>query len=461
MMETIALNQAAHYVSQVVRIKGHLQGMRDLGQIIFLNVRDRAASIQVVVEDGQLLQQVRSLALETPCFFEGTMQARPGKPSPAGAIDAGAAAAELVLTAITPLSPVTETCPIEIGKQSKIDGLSPQTLLDYRPLTLRNEKVRAIFKIEAEIVRAFRQYLDEQGFTEIHSSKLVSTGTEGGAQLFAVDYFGRQAYLAQSPQFYKQIMVGAFERVYEVGPVYRAEEHDTTRHLNEYISLDFEMGFIQSEQDVIRMQIGLLRHIFAEVAGRCAKEFALYGITLPQIETIGQITLAEARELLTKSYNWRPEPTVHDLDGEGERLLCAHFEKTEGLSMVYVTNYPHKIRPFYAMPAAADSATPGSAKTIAEAAPEPGSKSFDLLYGGLEITTGGQRIHEYEKLTQSMKNRGLNPEDFGDYLMAFKHGLPPHGGLAIGLERLAKQMLKLPSVKQTALFPRDINRLTP
>jgi len=445
MMETIALSQATNYVSQVVRIKGHLQGMRDLGQIIFLNVRDRAASIQVVVENAQLLQQVRGLALETPCFFEGTMQARPGKSSSSGAIEA---TAELVLTAITPLSPVTETCPIEIGKQSKIDGLSPQTLLDYRPLTLRNEKVRAIFKIEAEIVRAFRQYLDEQGFTEIHSSKLVSTGTEGGAQLFAVDYFGRQAYLAQSPQFYKQIMVGAFERVYEVGPVYRAEEHDTSRHLNEYISLDFEMGFIQSEQDVIRMQIGLLRHIFAEVAGRCAKEFALYGITLPQIETIAQINLAEARELLIKNYNWRPEPTVHDLDGEGERLLCAHFEKTEGLSMVYVTNYPHKIRPFYAMP--------GS-----ESAGELGSKSFDLLYGGLEITTGGQRIHEYERLTESMKNRGLNPDDFGDYLMAFKHGLPPHGGLAIGLERLAKQMLKLPSVKQTSLFPRDINRLTP
>ncbi|MBS2006763.1 MAG: aspartate--tRNA(Asn) ligase [Cyanobacteria bacterium SZAS TMP-1] len=448
MMETIALSQAAQYVSQVVRIKGHLQGMRDLGQIMFLNVRDREASIQVVVENPELLAKARALALETPCFFEGTMQTRLGKAQ-------AAAAQELVLTAIEPLSPVSETCPVEIGKQSKIDGLSPQTLLDYRPLTLRNEKVRAIFKIEAEIVKAFRQYLDEQCFTEIHSSKLVSTGTEGGAQLFAVDYFGRQAYLAQSPQFYKQIMVGAFERVYEVGPVYRAEEHDTTRHLNEYISLDFEMGFIQSEQDVIRMQIGLLRHIFSEVSERCAKEFALYGITLPKIETIAQITLEEARSLLTEKYRWQPEPTVQDLDGEGERLLCAHFEKNEGLSMVYVTNYPHKIRPFYAMPASQENGSAGAASAVL------GSKSFDLLYGGLEITTGGQRIHEYAKLTQSMQSRGLNPEDFGDYLMAFKHGLPPHGGLAIGLERLAKQMLKLPSVKQTALFPRDINRLTP
>ncbi len=199
---------------------------------------------------------------------------------------------------------MTEACPIEIGKQSKIDGLAPQTLLDYRPLTLRNEKVRAIFKIEAEIVKAFRNYLDSQNFTEIHSSKLVSTGTEGGAQLFAVDYFGRQAFLAQSPQFYKQIMVGVFERVFEVGPVYRAEEHDTTRHLNEYISLDFEMGFIESEQDVIQMQVGLLRHIFASVSQHCARELALYGITLPEIVQVPQITLAEARQLLQTKYKW-------------------------------------------------------------------------------------------------------------------------------------------------------------
>jgi nondiscriminating aspartyl-tRNA synthetase len=440
MMETIALSQAAHYVSQTVRIKGHLQSMRDLGQIIFVNVRDLSGSIQVVVESADLLMRVRGLSLETPCYFEGTMQERPGK---------GATSAELVLTGLEVLSEVTEPTPIEIGKQSKIDGLSPQTLLDYRPLTLRNEKVRAIFKIEAEIVKAFRQYLDQQNFTEIHSSKLVSTGTEGGAQLFAVDYFGRQAYLAQSPQFYKQIMVGVFERVFEVGPVYRAEEHDTTRHLNEYTSLDFEMGFIQSEQEIIQMQVGLLRHIFAWVSEHCARELAFYGLTLPEIGAIPQIQLAQARKLLQEKYNWQPESSLLDLDGEGERLLCRHYEEAEGLSMVYVTNYPQSIRPFYAMPG-----EPLGSGGL-------GSKSFDLLYGGLEITTGGQRIHQYAKLTESMKSRGLNPSDFGDYLMAFKHGLPPHGGLAIGLERLAKQMLKLPSVKQTALFPRDINRLTP
>ncbi len=439
-METIALSQAAQYVSQIVKIKGHLQSMRDLGQIIFINVRDRSGSIQVVVESPELLAQVRGLSLETPCYFEGTMKDRPGK---------GAAATELVLTGLEVLAQVSEASPIEIGKQSKIDGLSPQTLLDYRPLSLRNEKVRAIFKIEAEIVKAFRQYLDSQNFTEIHSSKLVSTGTEGGAQLFAVDYFGRQAYLAQSPQFYKQIMVGVFERVFEVGPVYRAEEHDTTRHLNEYISLDFEMGFIRSEQEIIEMQVGLLRHIFAWVAERCSAELALYGVTLPEIKTIPQIALAEARKLLQEKYNWKVEASTLDLDAEGERLLCRHFEESHGISMVYVTNYPLSIRPFYAMPG---DKQPGGGL---------GSRSFDLLYGGLEITTGGQRIHQYEKLTQSMTGRGLNPADFGDYLMAFKHGLPPHGGLAIGLERLAKQMLKLPSVKQTSLFPRDINRLTP
>ncbi|MBU6450738.1 MAG: aspartate--tRNA(Asn) ligase [Cyanobacteria bacterium REEB67] len=438
--ESTAANQAAQCKGQRITVQGHLQSKRDLGAITFLNVRDRSGSLQIVVEGEHLLTRTRELALETPAYFSGTVQSRAAKN--------GTTSAELILEEFEVVAQVQAVCPVEIGKNSKIDSLSPQTLLDYRPLTLRNEKVRAIFKIEAEIVKAFRSYLDSQHFTEIHSSKLVSTGTEGGAQLFGVDYFGRQAYLAQSPQFYKQIMVGVFERVFEVGPVYRAEEHDTTRHLNEYISLDLEMGFIESEQDVIAMQVGLLKHIFAQVSEKCAAELALYGVTLPSIETIPQIELAQARLLLAENYNWRPEASVLDLDGEGERLLCRHFEQLNGLSMVYVTNYPLSIRPFYAMGRQGSESTPGSA-------------SFDLLYGGLEITTGGQRIHQYKELTEAIAGRGLNADDFADYLLCFKHGMPPHGGLAIGLERLAKQMLNLPSVKQTALFPRDINRLTP
>lgn len=452
---------AAKPGDNIVRIKGHLQSMRDLGQIMFLIVRDASSTIQVVVTEATLQEQLRLLTNETPCYFEGYLQAQQVKKSKESAQKAAGENAqtgstpisqttgvELVLASVEPLASGLHVPPIEIGKQTKIDNLSTSTLLDYRPLTLRNEKVRAIFKIEAEILKAFRHYLNGENFIEIHSPKIVATGTEGGAQLFKIDYFGRTAYLAQSPQFYKQIMVGAFERVYEVGPVYRAEEHDTTRHLNEYISLDIEMGFIESEQDVIAMQIGLLRHVMEHVKEHCQKELAMYQAVVPTIgTTLPQIRLEEAQELLASRYGWKSASA--DLDGEGEKLLTSHFEKEEGIDMVYVTDYPHAIRPFYAMPGAP------------LASGEAGSKSFDLLFRGLEITTGGQRIHEYEQLQQSIASRGLTPEDFSDYLLCFKHGMPPHGGLAIGLERLAKQLLGLPSVKQTALFPRDINRISP
>ncbi|CAN5257621.1 aspartate--tRNA(Asn) ligase [soil metagenome] len=461
LIEAAQQEKALSGADSTVRVQGHLQSMRDLGQIMFLIVRDASATIQVVVTEAALQEKLRLLTNETPCYFEGHLQAQQQKkrkesaaPAIAPEVKFGVApniethSVELVLTSVEPLASGLHVPPIEIGKQSKIDNLSTSTLLDYRPLTLRNEKVRAIFKIEAEILKAFRHYLGTQNFIEIHSPKIVATGTEGGAQLFKIDYFGRTVYLAQSPQFYKQIMVGAFERVYEVGPVYRAEEHDTTRHLNEYISLDFEMGFIKSEQDVIAMQIGLLGHIMEHVKEHCQRELAMYQATVPTIgTTLPQIRLEEAQQLLASKYGWKSASA--DLDGEGEKLLTSHFEKEEGIDMVYVTDYPHAIRPFYAMP--------GGPLANGEA----GSKSFDLLFRGLEITTGGQRIHEYEQLRQSIASRALNPEDFGDYLLCFKHGMPPHGGLAIGLERLAKQLLGLPSVKQTALFPRDINRISP
>ncbi|MGH9548187.1 MAG: aspartate--tRNA(Asn) ligase, partial [Terriglobales bacterium] len=267
------------------------------------------------------------------------------------------------------------------------------------------------------------------------------------ANLFAIDYFGKKAFLAQSPQFYKQIMVGVFERVFEIGPVYRAEQHDTTRHLNEYISMDFEMGFVESEQDVIAMQTQLLKHMFSRLERECARELEYFQAQVPKFETIPQLQLAQAIELLRTKLGW--SGAAGDLDPEGERLLCQHFLETTGCDLVYITHYPLHVRPFYAMPA------------LAQDGAEPLSHSFDLLYRGLEITTGGQRIHGYDQLISSMRARGLDPAEFGDYLQCFKFAMPPHGGLAIGLERLAKQLLGLPTVKLTSLFPRDINRLTP
>jgi Aspartyl/asparaginyl-tRNA synthetases len=309
--------------------------------------------------------------------------------------------------------------------------------------------------------------LASQGFVEIHSPKIVATGTEGGAQLFKLDYFGQPAFLAQSPQFYKQMMVGVFERVFEVGPVYRAEEHDTSRHINEYISLDLEMGFIESELDVIAMQQRLLTHLAAHINENCQRELAMYGegtngasgegIKVPS--EIPKITLTDAVNLLASKYKWRPTDggtpeEATDLDPEGERLLCEHFKKEHESEFVYVRHYPLAVRPFYTMPVAS-SGDPTATSS------QPLARGFDLLYRGLEITTGGQRIHDYNQLTEAIRGRGLEPESFAEYLQCFKYGMPPHGGLAIGLERLAMKILGLKSVKQAALFPRDRNRLRP
>ena len=430
-------------------ISGFVQSHRNLGKIAFLTVRDASGQIQCVVDSPELLETIQSLLPETPVVVEGKLVDNPG----------GKGTREIHVSSLKALSSINATLPVELSKNKKIEKLGISTLLDYRPLTLRNEKVKSIFKLEAVIQRAFREYLTARNFTEINTPKIVATGTEGGAQLFALEYFGKKAYLAQSPQFYKQIMVGVFERVFETAAVYRAEEHDTTRHLNEYISLDFEMGFIESEQDVITMQVGLMKHIFATVREECQAELALWGASVPEFDEIPQIRLAEAVSLLEKEYGWTPaeKQSHNDLDPAGERLLCEHFQKEEGIDLVYVLNYPLSARPFYTMPLKETGAISGSNGNGSAVK----SRGFDLLFRGLEITTGGQRIHEYEELVKAIQEDGLAPEQFKEYLLCFKHGMPPHGGLAIGLERLTKQLLGLKSVKEAALFPRDLNRLRP
>lgn len=414
-----------------VKLKGHIYSCRNFGNLTFLHLRDRTGVIQIVVEEARLLEQVRSLELETPVLVEGELVKTPK------------GSAEVRLHYLKALSEPSLKQPIEIAKEKKMSSLNLKSMLDYRPLTLRNEKTRAIFKIEAVLCAAFRQFLSGEGFTEIHSPKIVSTGTEGGAQVFKLDYFGRPAFLAQSPQFYKQMMVGVFERVFEIGPVYRAEEHDTSRHLNEYISMDFEMGFIESEEDVINMQVRLLKHMFAKLKEECSHELSLWQAHVPLIkESIPQIELQDAIKLLESSYSWRSHQG--DLDAEGEKLLCAHFKEKEESELVYVRRYPLSQRPFYTMPYG-----------------EHSSRSFDLLFRGLEITTGGQRIHRPEELEQGMQRVGLSSEEFADYMQCFQYGMPPHGGLAIGLERLAKQMLELQNVRLASLFPRDRQRISP
>jgi nondiscriminating aspartyl-tRNA synthetase len=402
---TERLEELPQHAGKLIEVQGHIQTMRMLGQIAFILLRDQTGMVQVIVERPELLFIAKTLSNETTVRVKGLVVSQPGKPGKAEKENF-----EIQATEITPLSETAEPLPIEISKPEKMKALSLSTMLDYRPITLRSPHSKAIFKIEATFCSAFREYLNSQRFTEIHSPKIVSTGTEGGANLFKLDYFGVPAYLAQSPQFYKQIMVGVFERVYEIGPVYRAEEHDTTRHINEYISMDLEMGFIESEQDLMSMQTGLLKHMFAAVKETCAKELALFEATVPEIKTIPQLSLEEACTLLRAKYGWQPaagesgksdesgksetsekleEPSILDLDPEGERLLTRYFSENEGSELVYVTSYPHSVRPFYAMPLEKKTEAGMSLKL---------SRSFDLLYRGLEITTGGQRIHNASAL---------------------------------------------------------------
>jgi nondiscriminating aspartyl-tRNA synthetase len=432
-LERILTSEALARASETVRLAGWIHNIRDLGDVKFLILRDRAGLIQTVL-GPETYAALDGAGKESVVEIEGQVIAEPRAPG----------GAEVRIASIRVLAKAEEP-PLEINRPAVLAKTHLDKILDHRPISLRALPIRAIFKVQAEIIRGFSEYLRSRGFTEFKSSKIVATGTEGGANLFAIDYFERRAYLAQSPQFYKQTMVGSgFERVFEVGPVYRAEKHETSRHINEYTSLDFEMGFIRDEQDVIAMQVGLLRHIVSSLAENCAGEIELLGAKLPVIrDTIPQLTFREAVRMVEGGGHRLP---AGDLDPEAERRLCEWVMREHGSEFVYVVGFPLAHRPMYTY--------------FREEDPEV-SRSFDLLFRGLEITTGSQRIHDYALLVRKMRERGLDPEHYTGYLSIFKHGMPPHGGLAIGLERLTMQLLGLGNVKEATLFPRDRRRLEP
>lgn len=358
------------------------------------------------------------------------------------------------------LSAPEEELPVVVSHKEVAASLD--TLLDYRPLTLRNEKERAIFRIQEGICAGAREYLSGQDFTEIHSPKIVSEGAEGGSDVFRLDYFGRQAYLTQSPQFYKQMMAGVYGRVYEIAPVYRAEPHDTSRHLNEYIGIDLEMGYINSFYDICETEAHLLAHIFSYLRCHLAGELALWGATLPafaqkpsdagQDKTLsalpccGGIPCIPFAQVKALAADAGVGTDSNDLAPEEERFIGGWIKEQTGSDLVFVTHYPSSKRPFYAMD---DPECPEQ------------TLSFDLLLGGLEITTGGQRIHSYTAQLLKMQERGMDPDAFSSYLMIHRYGMPPHGGLGLGLERLTASLLGLANIRRTSLFPRDSSRLAP
>jgi nondiscriminating aspartyl-tRNA synthetase len=428
----ILSSHVPRFEGQEVTLEGWVHRLRRFGSIGFLVLRDRSGIAQVVLPP-QLSNE--NHGPECVVRVQGTVRK---EARASGGFEVLAGRVETISPAEPP--------PIEINNPRIREQCRLETLLDHRPLSLRAPAVLDIFKVQAEILRSFRGFLNAQGFTEIVTPKLVLAGAEGGSALFEVDYYGGKACLNQSPQFYKQMMVGSgFERVFEVGHAYRAEKSETSRHLTEFVSLDFEMGFIEGEQDVMRMHGNVIREIFRGLRENCAAQLVRYHVELPDLEEIPQLNFEEARRILAERFGKR-EGLEGDLDTEGERLI-GEWASTELKSpLLFVTGYAIEKRPAY---------------TMAQSGEPRISRSFDLLYNGVEITTGGQRIHNHAALVESFQSRGLVPEQYEDYFSIFKHGMPPHGGMGMGLERLTRQLLNLANVKEASLFPRDRYRLRP
>ncbi len=421
------------YEGKEVLMNGAIHTIRDMGDVAFVVLRKRGGLVQTVWEEGATNVALKDLKEADTVEVKGIVAKEDRAPN----------GYEVRLREITVLSQPVEPMPIPIGKWKLNTSL--ETKLEMRPIALRNVRERAKFKIQEGIVRAFRDFLFEQGFTEIRSPKLGARGAEGGANLFRLDYFHKPAVLAQSPQFYKQMMVGVYDRVFEAAPVFRAEKHNTKRHLNEYTSLDFEMGYINGFEDIMEMETGFLQRAMELLSTQYAKEIKMLGITLPKVDKIPQVRFDEAKKLVSEKYDRRIK-NPYDLEPEEEELIGRYFKEEMDADFVFVTHYPSKKRPFYAMDDPED---------------ETYTLSFDLLFGGMEITTGGQRIHDYKALTEKIAKRGMTEEGMETYLMAFKHGMPPHGGLGIGLERLTMKILGEENVRETTLFPRDLSRLEP
>lgn len=433
--ETVEIPQIMEgdYEGKLVKMRGAVHNIRDMGDVVFVILRKAGGLVQCVYEERKTDFSLKDLKEESAVEVAGVVASE--KRAPQGF--------ELRLKGIRILSEPAQVLPLAINKWKMNTSL--ETKLALRPVSLRNVRERAKFKIQEGIVRGFREFLFSQGFTEIRTPKIVSRGAEGGANVFKLNYFNQKAELGQSPQFYKQTMVGVYDRVFEAAPVFRAEKHNTTRHLNEYISLDFEMGYIDSFEDVMAMETGFLKYTMELLKRDYKKELEMLEAELPVLDRIPQVRFDKAKELVAEKYN-RKIRNPFDLEPEEELLIGRYFKEEYDSDFVFVTHYPSKKRPFYAMDDPKDSRF---------------TLSFDLLYKGLEITTGGQRIHEYPVILEKMAKRNMDPEDIRDYLMIFQYGMPPHGGLGIGLERLTMKLLDEQNVRETTLFPRDVTRLAP
>lgn len=438
---TSANNNADQNPQDEVLIRGWVYRLRQLAKTLFIVVKDCSGEVQCVA-DPELFKDLK-LKLEDTVELRGKIRkdsrAKHGY--------------EIDVTTITLLNPASSALPF--NSSTNISSVGQDALLEYRSLAVRNEMVGNVFRIQGAILQYFREFLTKNRFTEIITSKIVASGTEGGTNLFEIKYFERSAYLAQSPQFYKEQGVAAFERVFETGHVYRAEPHASSRHVTEYYSLDLELGFIDGPEDVIQLERELLSYIFSRLNSEHATILNGYrDQPLPSMLDVPIWEFSRCLELLKAHYG--RNDLVDDLDPEAERQLCKLAQQQTGVAAVFVLGFPLSGRPFYTAPRGTINPQQAQPQMRNIAA-----NSFDLLFEGLEITTGGQRLHRRADLETALSSRGIDPTGFEGHLKMFDLGMPPHGGLAIGLERLTMQVLKLSNIREAVLYPRDRYRVTP
>ena len=426
-----SLENAVANIGNEIEFEGCVHRVKKLGNISFVLVRTAFNVIQTVYSSDACADSIDGLKEGYFVWVKGTVNKN----------EKDFNGIEVVLSSIKVISKPAAEYPLKIS-QGKLN-CSIEANLDNRTVALRNPYERAVFKLQEGIVHGMHEFMRANNFTEIHTPKIVAQGAEGGANIFRLDYFQKNAFLNQSPQFYKQAAVAFFDRVYEIAPVYRAEKHATSRHINEYIGLDFEMGYIDSMYDVMAMETAMLKHIMEYIRKNYQNEIRILNADIPEIDEIPSIKFCDAIELLRGGEGAGKK---FDLDPEDEVKLCEYAKEKYNSEFIFVTHFPSSKPPFYAMNSKED--------------PREAYK-FDLLFRGLEITSGGQRIHNYDEQVDKMIKQGLDPEDFKSYLEAHKYGLPPHGGLGIGLERLLMKILRINNIRETSMFPRDINRLIP
>ena len=431
-MERTLMTETIEKISEKVLLKGWVDTVRDHGKITFIDLRDRSGIVQCVG------QNVPKVSVESVVEVKGTVAKRPEKLVNKN-LETGEV--EVQIEKLEVISKSSEL-PIDLGK-SELD-LELPTLLDYRSLTLRHPKIKAIFKVQEVIIDSFRRALKAKEFVEFQAPSIISSAPEGGAEIFEVKYFGHKAYLAQSPQLYKSLLVSVFERVFSVNKVFRAEPSVTTRHLTEVVSLDAEFGFIDSWIEIKDMAEYVVKFILKEVEKNCSHELEIFGATVPAVsDKIPYLKLREAQQIIYERTG-RDVRQEKDPSPEDEREICRWSKEVHGSDLVFITHYPTKYRPFYTYPDPED--------------PEY-NQGFDLIGRGTEWMTGGRRIHDYKTLVEHARKWGINPKNIGLYLQAYEYGMPPLGGFAFGAERITMHVLGLKNIREASLFPRDMERV--